>query len=403
MRQKVIISVIILGVIFSSYRIGFSKGTKHDEVYKELDIFAESLAVIEKKYVEETSPQDVIYGALSGMLVSLDSYTQFLTPDEYKELLVETEGQFGGLGIEITIRDGLLTIVSPIEDTPAWKAGLKAGDIIVKIEGELTKGITLHEAVKKLRGEPGTEVTITVLREKDKKLEDVAITRGIIKIKDIKRVRILENSIGYVRIAEFRETTARDLDKALVKLRKEGLIGLIIDVRNNPGGLLDTAIEVASRFLGNDKVVVSTKSRNEKEKVYKSVSTKEKTLGIPLVVLINKGSASGSEIVASALRDNKRAILLGETTFGKGSVQTVIPLSDGSALRLTTSKYYTPEGVSIHEKGIEPDIIVEEGESEKAEDIFEKLETEDEFNYRQDSQIIRALDLIKGLLVLKSS
>jgi carboxyl-terminal processing protease len=403
MKKKIVIFTIILTIASSSYWIGFSLGKERDAFYKELDIFAEALALIDKNYTEKESPQKLIYGALGGLLNSLDSYSEFLTPEAYKELLVETEGQFGGLGIEITIKDGVLTIVSPIEDTPAWEAGIKAGDMIVKIDGELTKGITLNEAVKKLRGVPGTKVTLTLLRDKDKKIEDVSVVRGIIKIKDIKRAVILENGIGYVRIVEFRESTAKDLDKALVDLKKQGLQGLIIDVRNNPGGLLNSAVDVTSRFLDEDKTIVSTKSRTEKEYIYKAVSLKDRYADIPTVVLINKGSASASEILASALRDNNRAILLGETTFGKGSVQTIIPLSDGSALRLTTSKYYTPQGISIHEKGIQPDIVVSKEVTDSKEDVFEQLQKKADFEYKKDYQILRALDLIKGLLVLSSS
>jgi carboxyl-terminal processing protease len=399
--KRIIFSLLIIGglLTFSYQAVSIEK----EEVYKELDLFAEGLAIVEDKFVEKKSFRDLIYGAMEGLLSSLDTYSDFLTPDEYKELLVETEGKFGGLGIEITIKDGLLTVVSPIEDTPAWKAGLKAGDIIVKIDGELTKGITLNQAVKKLRGKPGTKVTLTVLRDKDKRIEDITITRGIIRIKDIKRSLILEDGIGYVRIAEFRENTAQDLKKTLKNLEKKGLKGLILDVRNNPGGLLSSAIEVANLFLENGKVIVSTKSRTEEEKIYKSFPALGKYLDIPLVVLINKGSASGSEILASSLRENNRAILLGEPTFGKASVQTIVPLSDGSALRITTARYYTPLERSIQEKGVEPDIFVEEKEVKVKEDVFEKLEKKEKlFNYKKDYQIVRALDLIKGLLVVSS-
>jgi len=408
MRKKILLSVVIAVVvcvgIFSYYnKVSIAK-EREDNFYKELDVFAEALAVIEKKYVEDKPPHDLIYGALDGLLASLDSYSEFLSPDEYRELLVDTEGKFGGLGIEITIRDTLLTIVSPIEDTPAWAAGLKPGDIVVKIDGKVTKGITITEAVKKLRGHPGTKVTLTVIKEKDKKLEDVTLVRAIIKIKDIKHAEILEDGIGYLRIAEFRENTARDLDKALQELNKKGLKAIVIDVRNNPGGLLESAIDVTSRFLETDKVVVSTKSRTENENVYKSVALKEKYSALPMVVLVNKGSASASEILASALRDNKKAVVMGETSFGKGSVQTIIPLSDGSALRLTTSRYYTPLGTSIHEKGVTPDIVVanDVGTGEK-EDVFEKLETKKEFDYNKDYTIVRAADFLKGMLVFKDS
>jgi len=407
MKKKILLSIVITAVacvgIFSYYnKVSIAK-EREDSFYKELDVFAEALAVIEKKYVEDKPPHDLIYGALEGLLSSLDSYSEFLNPEEYKELLVDTEGKFGGLGIEITIRDTLLTIVSPIEDTPAWTAGLKPGDIIVKIDGKVTKGITITEAVKKLRGEPGTKVTLTVLKEKDKKIEDVTLVRAIIKIKDIKRAELLEDGIGYIRIAEFRENTARDLDKALQELNKKGLKAVVIDVRNNPGGLLESAIDVTSRFLETEKTVVSTKSRTEKEIVYKSVASKEKYSNIPQVVLINKGSASASEILASALRDNKKAVIMGETSFGKGSVQTIIPLSDGSALRLTTSRYYTPSGTSIHEKGVTPDITIVNGAAtEEKEDVFEKLEKKPEFDYKKDYLIVRAVDFLKGMLVFKA-
>jgi len=403
-KRFFIVSILVLATI--CYTANAQAANERDDLYKELEIFAEGLAVIENKYVEEKPSHDLIYGAMSGMLMALDSYSQFLTPEDYKNLLVETEGKFGGLGIEITIRDGLLTIVSPIEDTPAWSKGIEAGDIIVKINGDLTKNITLHDAVNSLRGDPGTEVTLTLLRERTKTLEDITLTRDIIKIKDIKHAMILENRIGYIKIAEFREKTADDMSKALKRLSKEGLDGLIIDVRYNPGGLLTSAIDISSQFIEDGKVVVSTKSRSEPERIYTSVPFRTKYLDIPIIVLINKGSASGSEILAAALRENNKAVLVGETSFGKGSVQTIIPLSDGSAMRLTTSKYYTPNGTSIHEKGVEPDIVLEhkvsEGtdEAKKEEDMFKRLEQEKEFDYKKDSEIVRAIDLLKGLLIL---
>lgn len=402
MRRKIFILFLIVGIGFTFYFLGFSTPKERDTFYKELDLFGESLAIIQKKYVEEKDFQKLIYGALSGVAASLDSYSQFLKPDDYKELLVETEGKFGGLGIEITMRDGVLTIVSPIEGTPAYDAGLKPGDVIVKIEGELTKDTTLHEAVKKLRGKPGTNVAITIFREKERKLEEVTITRAIIKIKDIRQARILQDNIGYVKLAEFRENTAKDLDTALKKLKTEQMEAIILDLRNNPGGLLVSAIEVASRFLQDGKTVVSTKSRDGEMLFYKSLPAPQKYLDIPMVVLINKGSASGSEIVAAALRENKRTVLLGEESFGKASVQSVIPLSDGSALRLTTAKYYTPKGESIHEKGVAPDIVVTKEVVEEEEDLFQKIKEEnsEDFDYKKDYQLLRAVDLIKGLMVL---
>jgi len=417
MRKKIVVSlvaVIFFSTIFS-YWAGYSQGKAKESLYKELDVFAEGLSIIEKKHVYEKKPQELIYGAMQGLMSSLDPYSQFLTPDDYKDLLSETEGEFGGLGIELTVRDGLLTIITAMEDTPASEAGVDSGDIIVKINGEITKNITLTEAVKKLRGAPGTKVKIEVLKEKDKALKDLEITRAVIKVKDIKQASVLEDSIGYLKIAEFREKTAADLDKALADLKSKKIKGLIIDVRNNPGGLLYTAIEVSSRFLADGKTVVSTKTRGEEEKVYTSKNAPVKILDVPIVVLVNKGSASASEILSAALRENKRAVLVGETTFGKGSVQTIIPLSDGSALRLTTALYYTPNGTSIHEKGVKPDIEVlssgktedEEAGSKKEEAVFEKvkqaqeeIKAEERFDYKKDQQLLRALDLIKGLVVL---
>ncbi len=402
MRKKQgIFLIIVLVVSLFGYGVGYSLGEEKQETFENLDIFAEGIATIEEKYVEEKPIKDLIYGAMKGVLASLDSYSQFLTPDDYKNLIVETEGKFGGLGIEITMKDGVLTVISPIEDTPAWEAGMQPEDIIVEIDGESTKGITLNEAVKKMRGDPGTKVTLTVLHPNQREVSEIEIIRGIIKIEDIKNSSILENDIGYVKISEFRESTAKDLEKTLTKLEKEKMAGLILDMRNNPGGLLSSAVDVTSIFLEKGLTVVSTDSRNQEEMVYRASSFSKKVLDIPIVVLINKGSASGSEIVAAALSDNNRAVLMGETTFGKGSVQTIIPLSDGSAMRLTTSRYYTPGGISIHEKGVEPDIVVTKKEVSEKEDVFQRLEKERNFEYKRDYQIIRALDLMKGLIVLR--
>ncbi|MCF7875064.1 MAG: S41 family peptidase [Candidatus Omnitrophica bacterium] len=401
-KKKILFLIAVLTVSIFCYGVGYSLGEEKETAFENLDIFAEGLSTIENTYVEEKPLKDLIYGAMKGTLASLDSYSQFLTPDDYKNLIVETEGKFGGLGIEITIRDGVLTIISPIEDTPAWEAGIQPEDVIIEIDGESTKEITLNEAVKKLRGDPGTKVTLTVLHPGQQDVSKIEITRKIIKIEDIKNSSILENDIGYVKISEFRESTAKDLETSLVKLKAKGLAGLILDIRNNPGGLLSSAVDVSSLFLKKGSTVVSTDSRNQKEKTYESNSFSTKILDIPIVVLINKGSASGSEIVAAALSDNGRAVLMGETTFGKGSVQTIIPLSDGSAMRLTTSRYYTPEGISIHEKGVEPDITVEKKEVNEKKDVFQRLKEEKNFEYEKDYQIIRALDLMKGLIILNN-
>lgn len=330
------------------------------DLYSQVELFSYALTTIQSEYVDVKTPQELIYGSLKGMLSSLDPHSQFLDPDDYKELKSETQGKFGGLGIEISIKDGLLTVISPIDDTPAYKAGIKAGDRIVKIEKDLTKDMTLNDAVKKLRGEPGTEVKITVLREDDFKLLDFTIKREVIQIQDVKDAMILEDHIGYIRLAEFREESFTEMHKALEKLKKDGADSLVLDLRNNPGGLLNIAIKITEDFLTAGQTIVSTKGRHPSQNMEsKSKNLNGKFTDLPMVILINQGSASGSEILAGALQDNKRAVIIGEQSFGKGSVQSVIPLPDGSGLRLTTSKYFTPSGRSIHGKGITPDIIVE--------------------------------------------
>lgn len=381
--------------------------SEREKTYRELELFADALAIVQTQYVEHKSPQELIYGALRGLLASLDPYSQFMDPDEYKELIIDTRGKFGGLGIEISVRDGLLTVISPLADTPAWRAGIKAGDIIVKINGEITKGITLTEAVKKLRGKPGTQVNITVLREGAPKMLNFNITREMIKVKDIKKSALIEGKIGYVSISEFRENTASELDKTLADLTKKGMQALVLDLRNNPGGLLMSAVEVTSRFIPTGELIVYTKSAEGKIVKYNSLNSKVKMINVPMVVLVNNGSASGSEILAGCLQDYKRAVIMGIKTFGKASVQSVVPLSDGSALRVTTAKYYTPQGRLIHQKGIQPDISVEERTIEvkasRQEAIFNKIEKPhlraDDF-YKKDYQILRAVDLAKGLLIV---
>jgi carboxyl-terminal processing protease len=351
------------------------------------------------------------------MLSALDPHSQFMDPDTYNELKVDTEGKFGGLGIEITVKDGLLTVITPIEDTPAWKAGIKANDRIVKINNELTRDITLTDAVKKMRGKAGEAVNLTILRESEKKILEFKIVRDIIKIKDIKEARILEDGIGYIRLVEFRENTPQDIDVVLEKLKKEGMNAFILDLRNNPGGLLDVAVKVAERFVEKGKLVVYTKGRKLSQNLEFISRYAQPILDLPMVVLVNEGSASGSEIVAGTLQDYKRAIVLGTKTFGKGSVQTVIPLGDGSALRLTTSKYFTPLGREIHGKGIMPDIVVEEGKvepetqeelkTEKPQDIFEEIEKKEKtvpqegLKYKSDNQLSRAIDVLRAVKIYK--
>lgn len=388
-----------------------------DETYRELSIFADAISIIQSQYVEETKPKDLIYGAMKGMLSSLDPYSEFLSPQEYNELKSDTEGRFGGVGMEITLKEGLVTVVSPIEDTPAWNAGIKAGDSIVKINEKIIKDYTLTDAVRLLRGDPGTEVKITIWRQKEKKMLEFKIIRAMIKMEDIKDVRIIDLNIGYIRLVEFSEETPRDLAAALDKLQQQNMKALILDVRYNPGGLLDVAAKVSEKFLDQGKVIVTTKGRANLQNLEFRSRVPSKYKDLPMVVLVNEGSASGSEIVAGALQDHRRAIIIGEKTFGKGSVQTVIPLSDGSAIKLTTSKYFTPSGRSIHIEGIKPDIVIKYEqilkEKEKEENVPEEIsktfeskeEPADPFmkRYLADNQLIRAVDVLKGVMIYNRS
>ncbi|MDP2938099.1 MAG: S41 family peptidase [Candidatus Omnitrophota bacterium] len=423
MRRRVTVVLILVLIVFGIYSLVSSatEKKKKDDLYRQVELFSDTLAIIQTEYVDDVEPKNLIYGALKGMLSSLDPHSQFLDPDAYNELKVDTEGKFGGLGIEITVKDGLLTIVTPIEDTPAWKAGLKTNDRIVKINNELTRDMTITDAVKRLRGKPGEAVNITILRESEKKILEFKIVRDIIKIKNIKEARILEDGIGYIRLVEFRENTAKDMDTALENLTKQGINALILDLRNNPGGLLDAAVKVTEKFIDKDKLIVSTKGRRTTQNMEFISHAAHPIIDLPMVVLINEGSASGSEIMAGALHDHKRAIILGTKSFGKGSVQTVIPLSDGSALRLTSSKYFTPSGKQIHGKGIIPDIVVEEGrielaaalepepKTQKPEEIFKEIEKkekpekkeEEAKEYSADNQLMRAVDVLKAIKIYK--
>ncbi|MEK6725316.1 MAG: S41 family peptidase [Deltaproteobacteria bacterium] len=336
------------------------------EAYESLKVFTDALSLIQKNYVEKVNSKDLAYSAMKGMLEGLDPHSSFMNPDTFKEMQVDTKGEFGGLGIEITMKDGILTVVSPIEDTPAFKAGIKAGDIIIKIDGKGTKDLTLMDAVKMMRGPKGTQVTITVVRETFTEPKDFTVTRDIIAVKSVKS-KTLESGYGYVRVAQFQEKTDTDLDNVLDKMEKEngGLKGLVLDMRNNPGGLLDQAVKVSDDFLESG-LIVYTDGRIEGQKMTFSAKKEGTRPNYPIVVLVNSGSASASEIVAGALQDHGRALILGTQTFGKGSVQTIYPLEDGSALRLTTARYYTPSGRSIQAKGITPDIILETEKVKKA-------------------------------------
>jgi carboxyl-terminal processing protease len=330
------------------------------ESYEGLETFTNILAIVQKNYVDEVETKQLIEGAINGMLAALDPHSAYLTPDLYRELQVDTKGSFGGLGIEITNRNGVLTVVSPIEDTPAYRAGVKAGDQILKIEGEFTKDMTLVDAVKKMRGPKDTKVTLTLKRENLPELFDVTLTREIIKIQSVKS-RMLEKGYGFIRVTQFQERTDDDLERALKRLDREagGLQGLVLDLRNDPGGLLTQAVKVADLFLDSG-LIVYTDGRLENQKQKYFAHKPGTWADFPMVVLVNSGSASASEIVAGALQDQKRALVLGTPTFGKGSVQTILPLDDTAALRLTTARYYTPSGRSIQATGIVPDIVLEQ-------------------------------------------
>jgi carboxyl-terminal processing protease len=327
-----------------------------------LKVFAQALALIEEQYPEPKTTKDLVYGAIQGTLGTLDPHSSFMTPEEFRELQIETKGQFSGIGIEIALKDRVLTVVSPIEGTPAYQAGMKPGDQIVKINGTPTKNITLMEAVKLIRGPKGSKVTLTINREGFTQPKDFVITREIIPIRSVK-ARILDDGIGYIRVTHFQDKTDHDL-QAFLKNMKQRLVpfkGLILDLRNDPGGLLDQAVRVADEFLQSGLIVYTEgRNRNQNMRFYARAGQEGKVATVPMVVLINEGSASASEIVAGALKDQKRALIVGTKSFGKGSVQTIIPLEDGSALRLTTALYFTPSGVTINEKGIQPDVEVEE-------------------------------------------
>jgi carboxyl-terminal processing protease len=331
-----------------------------DETYEELKVFSDVLDIIENNYVDPVESKELIRGAIQGMISSIDPHSAYLLPEAYKELQIETKGEFSGLGIVITMHNKMVTVVSPIEGSPAYEAGVKAGDQIIQVDGESTKNMLLWEAVKKMRGKKGTSVMITVRRKGADEPIDFTIVRDIIPLESV-RSYVLKPGYGYIRITNFREDTAEDVEKALESLEAEKtpVKGVILDLRDNPGGLLDQSIKVADIFLDEGEIV-SIKGRIESHsKVYKAHQNRKRH-AYPMVLLINGGSASASEIVAGALQDHGRALLLGKTSFGKGSVQTVEPLRDGSGLKLTIARYYTPNGSAIQAKGIVPDVIVEQ-------------------------------------------
>ncbi len=362
------------------------------DAYETLKVFSDVLAIIQRDYVKSVDNKELVYGAIKGMLGELDPHSSFMTPDMFKEVQAETKGEFGGLGIEITMKDGVLTVVAPFEGTPAFEAGIKPEDQIVKIEGASSKGITLFEAVRKLRGRKGTKVTISIMRKDFSEPKEFTLTRALIEIQSVK-TKILNKGVGYLRLSQFQERSSQDLRDKLLALEQGtggNLRGLVLDLRNNPGGLLDQAVEVSDEFLDSG-LIVFTDGRRADAKVRFSASQNQRRHDYPMVVLVNGGSASASEIVAGALQDHRRAVILGTKTFGKGSVQTITPLEDGSGLRLTTAHYFTPSGRTIHNTGLIPDIVV----AESPERITGNVE--------DDPQLARAVELLRGWSIFGKS
>src|SRR5216110_2878705 len=400
MKKAFVISALLVVLTLSLGGSAVSKGTDSGATYEQLRLFTEVLSIVQNQYVDEIPPKDLIYNAIKGTLRGLDPHSSFLAPESYREMQVETSGSFGGLGIEITLKDDILTVVSPIEGTPAYRAGLQTGDRIVKIDGLSTKDMQLPDAVKRMRGKPGTKVTITVVREGWAEPKDFEITREQIRVQSV-RSHDLGGGIAYVKLRQFQEQTPSDLSGALETATKAGMKALILDLRNNPGGLLTAAVEVTEEFVNDGKLVVYTEGRVRNQNMRFSAHAKKGYSKIPMVILVNQGSASASEIVAGALQDWGRAVVLGTQSFGKGSVQTIIPLSDGSGLRLTTAKYFTPKGRSIHGKGITPDIVVEipKDKDTAAKERLPSLDPLEEL--RKDIQVQRALDVIKTMRIIE--
>jgi len=377
MKNKIsrIILFTILIKIFS-VSLSFSNEKNSNEIFDKIDLFSEVLDKIQKEYVEEIDQSEAMDAAINGVLQSLDPYSSYMSPEIFEESMTETSGEFGGLGIEVSMEAGVVKIITPIDDTPASRAGVKAGDFIVRINGEQVQGKTLFEAVNLMRGPVGTSIEITIRRKGLKKAKIFKITREVIEIKSVK-AELIDKEIGYLRLRSFNENSDNQLKKEISKFENnKKLVGYILDLRNNPGGLLSQAVKISDFFL-NDGEIVSTKGRHSRENRKFFAKKGDRINGKPLIVLINNGSASASEIVAGALKDQKRAILLGETTYGKGSVQSIIPLKNNGAIRLTISKYYLPSGQSISEVGVTPDIKIEEQED----DFSINTSTDNQLNY----------------------
>lgn len=419
MKRKIVYGFLGLLLVFNlavGVRVLTSSAAadSDDAGYENLTVFTRALQLIRQDYVDpnKIGYKDLTYSALRGMLSSLDPHSQFMEPTDFRDMQDETRSEFGGLGIVVSTKDGVLTVVSPMEDTPGFRAGILPGDQILRINGITTEKMSLQDAIDLLRGDPGQKVTLTIYRPSNKETKDYVLQREIIKVASVKDVKILDQSltgnfkIGYLRITQFNEPTAQELSQRLNELQAQGMRALIVDLRYNPGGLLTSAVDVCGLFLPAKTMVVYTEGRDASQRREYDTSRNEKQRpNFPMVLLVNGGSASGSEIVAGALKDLNRAILVGETTFGKGSVQSVIQLPDGSALRLTTAKYYTPSKQVIHEKGITPNIKASLSPDQERALILRRRDgplSPDEQKFvseQKDTQLDRAVDALKGVMI----
>jgi carboxyl-terminal processing protease len=422
MKQILAAGAIIGGIAFV---LPAAAQNNNSETYRQLNLFGDVFERVRADYVEDVSDEALIEAAINGMLTSLDPHSSYLSPKNFRDMQVQTRGEFGGLGIEVTMENGYVKVVSPIDDTPAFRAGLKPNDLITHLDGEQVQGLTLSEAVERMRGKVGSDLKLTIRREGRDGAFDVTVTRAVITIRSV-RSRMEGEDIGYIRITSFSEQTATGVERAIKRFRetaKDKLTGIVLDLRNNPGGLLDQSVKVSDTFL-NQGEIVSTRSRRPDEGQRFNAKPGDAAEGLPIVVLMNGGSASASEIVAGALQDHRRGIIMGTRSFGKGSVQTIVPLSGHGAIRLTTARYYTPSGRSIQAKGIDPDIIVEPATVQKVtqprrtreDDLRGRLdnpngdtapeetkETDaEEPETPQDYQLSRALDLLRGIALYGS-
>jgi carboxyl-terminal processing protease len=416
MKQRALLTAILGLLVFAgtAWAASATGDGDDDNGYSQISIFAKALEVIRQDYVDgnKTGYHDLVTAALKGMLSSLDPHSQFMDPNDFRELQDDTRSRFNGLGIEVTMRNGLPTVISAMEDTPAAKAGILSGDQVLKVNGSSTERMELQDVVNALRGPVGRKVTLTLMRPSTKEIKEYTLERVEIKVASVKATHLLPSDltgsfkIGYVRLIQFNEPTAEELGKALDALQKQGMQALILDLRNNPGGLLNSAVDVCGQFLPANTKVVSTQGRAvSQQRDYATSGAAKERPHFPMAMLVNEGSASGAEIVAGALKDLRRAILVGETTFGKGSVQNVLQLPDGSALRITTAKYYTPSKQVIHGNGVTPNIRVPLT-TEQARLLFtsrgtESMNPEDERNAikSRDPQMLRAIDALKGVMI----